>query len=97
MSTFKSRGHVQHVDSTVTCPDCGRRFRTGTVIAEHGDGSFTASFTSKQNGLWGALRIPAEMVKWNEDYAGAWKVKYPDDPAPFTAGAVLHNHGKPPN
>ena len=29
-----SRGKFHHVDSTVTCPDCGRRFRTGTVIAE---------------------------------------------------------------
>ena len=29
-----SRGKFHHVDSTVTCPDCGRRFRTGTVVAE---------------------------------------------------------------
>ena len=37
MGKFMSRGIVHHVDSTVTCPDCGRRFRTGTVIAEGRD------------------------------------------------------------
>jgi hypothetical protein len=54
MSKFVSRGIVHHVDSTVTCPDCGRRFRTGTVIAEGrdttrpGERMVVASFRSKQ-------------------------------------------------
>jgi hypothetical protein len=37
VSQFTSRGIVHHVDSTVSCPDCGRRVRTGTVIAEGPD------------------------------------------------------------
>ena len=56
MSAFQSRGFVHHADSTVTCPDCGRRFRTGTAVAEC-HGRVSVSFKSKQTGLWGAVRV----------------------------------------
>jgi len=74
MSEFKSRGFVHHSDSTVTCPDCGRRFRTGTAVAE-GHGLVSVSFKSKQSGRWGALRVPSDAVAWSDTFRGAWSVK----------------------
>ena len=74
MSNFKSRGFVHHSDSTVTCPDCGRRFRTGTAVAE-GHGLISISFRSKQTGRWGALRVAANEVAWADTFTGAWSAK----------------------
>jgi hypothetical protein len=81
MSHFTSRGIVHHVDSTVTCPDCGRRFRTGNVIAEGPDRTRTGqrmvvvSFRSKQPAHadeWGQIRVPAEAVAWTHERVQAW-------------------------
>ena len=74
MTEFRSRGLVHHSDSTVACPDCGRRFRTGTAVAE-GHGLVSISFRSKQTGLWGAIRVPSEAVAWSDTYKGAWSIK----------------------
>lgn len=83
MSKFMSRGIVHHVDSTVTRPDCGRRFRTGTVIAEGrdttrpGERMVVASFRSKQTehaGQWGQIRVPAESVSWTAERVHAWEL-----------------------
>jgi hypothetical protein len=60
---FLSRGRVHHADSTVECPNCGRRFRTGTVVAES-RGHIGVRFKSKQTGQWGHIRVPAESVRW---------------------------------
>lgn len=81
MSKFISRGIVHHADSTVTCPDCGRRFRTGTVIAEGpdttrpGERMVVVSFRSKQEehaNQWGQIRVPAESVTWTVERVQAW-------------------------
>jgi hypothetical protein len=78
---FISRGIVHHVDSTVTCPDCGRRFRTGTVVAEGpdqarpGERMVVVTFTSKQeerSGQWGQVRLAAESVRWTDRRVNAW-------------------------
>jgi hypothetical protein len=78
---FISRGIVHHVDSTVTCRDCGRRFRTGTVVAEGpnrarpGERMVVVTFTSKQqerSGQWGQIRVAAESVQWTDQRVNAW-------------------------
>jgi hypothetical protein len=84
MSQFLSRGIVHHVDSTVTCPDCGRRFRTGTVIAEGpdttraGERMVVVSFRSKQPAYseqWGQIRVPVPAVRWTQQRVQAWDTK----------------------
>src|SRR4051812_12567287 len=84
MSQFTSRGIVHHVDSTVTCPDCGRRFRTGTVIAEGpdttrpGERMMVATFRSKQPDRadqWAQIRVPAEAIAWTQERVNAWGAK----------------------
>jgi hypothetical protein len=85
MSQFTSRGIVHHVDSTATCPDCGRRFRTGTVIAEGpaeapGQRMVVVSFRSKQLShadTWGQIRVPVEAVAWTRERTQAWGAKGP--------------------
>jgi hypothetical protein len=81
MGKFVSRGIVHHVDSTVTCPDCGRRFLTHTVVAEGpdrarpGERMLVVTFTSKRDehrGQWGQIRVPAESVAWTAERVNAW-------------------------
>jgi hypothetical protein len=82
MPAFTSRGKVHHADSTAECPDCGRRFRTGTVVAEGPDTTrpgkrmVVVSFRSKQkehaDAEWGQIRVPAESVAWTPERVQAW-------------------------
>jgi hypothetical protein len=81
MTAFRSRGKVHHADSTAECPDCGRRFRTGTVIAEgpdttrRGERMVVVTFRSKQPehaDEWGQIRVPAELVTWTSERVNAW-------------------------
>jgi hypothetical protein len=80
VSKFRSRGRVHHVDSTVTCPDCGRRFRTGTVVGEVPPGVVHVTFKSKQTSQWAFIRVPAESVVWRGNWTDASQI--PDDDWP---------------
>lgn len=62
----QSRGYKHHADSTTTCPDCGRRHRTGTTVTERSDGKFEVTFKSKQTGRWGRIVVPLEAVEWSD-------------------------------
>jgi hypothetical protein len=75
MGEFTSRGRVHHADSTATCPGCGRRFRTHTVVAERPDGRVAVSFKSKQTGQWGFIEVPAGAVVWTDRFSPppGWK------------------------
>jgi hypothetical protein len=64
--TFLSRGRIHHADSTVECPDCSRRFTTGTIVAEY-HGHIGIRFKSKQTGQWGHVRVPVEQVVWSDE------------------------------
>ena len=86
MSTFKSRGYVHHADSTVICPDCGRRFITPThaAVAESLSQGFVGiSFKSKQperqesGRPWGVIRVPATAITWGRTYREAWDTAPP--------------------
>jgi hypothetical protein len=68
MTQCKSRGRVHHVDSTVACPDCGRRFRTHAVVGERPDGRIAVSFRSKQTSQWGFIDVPADSVRWTDRF-----------------------------
>ena len=75
MGKFKSRGHVHHASSTATCPDCGRRFQTHTIVGEDPDGFLALGFKSKQTGRWGVVRVPLDQVVWAETKTEAWRVQ----------------------
>jgi hypothetical protein len=87
--SFTSRGYIHHADSTVTCPDCGRRFITPThaaVSEQIGRGVIGISFKSKDPGRqqsgrpWGVVRVPATAITWGRSNREAW------DAAPPVAG-----------
>ena len=89
MSTFKSRGYVHHADSTVTCPDCGRRFVTPThaAAAENlSQGFIGIQFKSKQpdrqDRPWGVIRVPVGAITWGWAHREAW-----DSAPPWKAAA----------
>jgi hypothetical protein len=86
MSTFRSRGYVHHADSTVTCPDCGRRFITPThaVVGENLSQGFVGiQFKSKQadrqesGRSWGVIRVPVSAITWGRTHREAWDTAPP--------------------
>jgi hypothetical protein len=86
MSTFKSRGYVHRADSTVTCPDCGRRFITPThaAAAENLSQGFVGiQFKSKQPDRqesgrpWAVIRVPVAALTWGRSQRDAWDAAPP--------------------
>ena len=81
-----SRGYVQHAESTVTCPGCGRRFITpihAAVAESLSQGFVGLSFKSKQperqesGRLWGVIRVAATAITWGRTYREAWDTAPP--------------------
>ena len=70
MNSFRSRGIRHHADVTVTCPGCSRRFQHPhhTAVTEFPGEviEIEVQFQSKQDGRWGAFRIPVNDVGWGE-------------------------------
>lgn len=76
-----SRGHMRHADTTVTCPDCGRRFTHPHHAGVSQQGEFlSVQFKSKQTGRWGVLRVPVELVFWADARREAWDAEMAQRP-----------------
>ena len=60
----QSHGTIHHADTTVVCPDCGRKFihPHHAGVAEDWGEFISVQFKSKQTGRWGVLRVPVELV-----------------------------------
>lgn len=70
----QSHGTIHHVDSTVVCPDCSRKFihPHHAGVAEDWGEFIGVQFKSKQDGRWGVLRVPVELVFWADKRSEAW-------------------------
>jgi hypothetical protein len=77
MNSIASHGR-QHLSRSVR--HFRQRQRHRDLAGREGHGSISISFTSKQTGRWGAIRIPSSAVAWADTYSEAWRAK--DEEAP---------------
>ena len=79
----QSHGTVHHADTRVDCPSCGRRFTHPhhAGVAEDWGEFVSVQFKSKQNGRWGVLRVPRELVFWGDTRREAWNAELAQRPS----------------
>jgi hypothetical protein len=78
----QSHGTIHHADTTVLCPDCGRKFTHPhhAGVAEDWGEFIGVQFKSKQTGRWGVQRVPIELVFWGETRRDAWDAELAQRP-----------------
>jgi hypothetical protein len=78
----QSHGTTHYADTTVVCPSCGRKFihPHHAGVAEDRGEFVGVQFTSKQDGRWGVLRVPIELIFWGDTHREAWDAEIAQRP-----------------
>jgi hypothetical protein len=78
----QSHGTTHYADTTVECPSCGRKFihPHHAGVAEDWGEWVGVQFKSKQDGRWGVLRVPIELIFWGDSRREAWDAEIAQRP-----------------